>query len=45
MSMSDSFAEVLLAALSLPDEDRAMLAEHLRDMSLCLLTSFNQTLI
>ena len=27
--MSDNFAEILLAALSLPEEDRAMLADHL----------------
>lgn len=31
MSMSDNFAEILLAALSLPEEDRAMLADHLHE--------------
>lgn len=31
MSVSDNFAELLLAALSLPEEDRAMLAEHMLD--------------
>lgn len=31
MSVSDNFAEILLAALSLPEEARAMLAEQMLD--------------
>lgn len=31
MSISDNFAEVFLAALSLPEEERAVLADHLHE--------------